>query len=48
MKIEVIMSAYNNVVDLNIVLDAYLRQEYNNYSLCVADDGSDLSVGKLV
>lgn len=48
MKIEVIMSAYNNVVDLNIVLDAYLMQKYNSYSLCVADDGSDSSVGKLV
>jgi glycosyltransferase involved in cell wall biosynthesis len=48
MKIEVIMSAYNKIVDLNIVLDAYLRQEYNKYSLCIADDGSDSSIGKLI
>lgn len=48
MKTEVIMSAYNNVIDLNIVLDAYLMQKDDDYSLCIADDGSDSAVAKLI
>ncbi|WP_237155810.1 glycosyltransferase [Photobacterium leiognathi] len=48
MKIEVIMSAYNNVRDLELVLDGYLNQLDNDFSLCIADDGSTHEVADLI
>jgi len=48
MKIEVIMSAYNNVCDLKLVLDGYIAQSDSNFSLCIADDGSGPEVQQLV
>ncbi|KJF90889.1 glycosyltransferase [Photobacterium leiognathi] len=48
MKIEVIMSAYNNVRDLELVLDGYLNQLDNDFSLCIADDGSTHEVTDLI
>lgn len=48
MQIEVIMAAYNNPRILSLVLDGYLRQRDSDFSLCIADDGSDGSIRKLV
>lgn len=48
MKIEVIMSTYNNVRDLELVLEGYLNQINHNFSLCVADDGSTHEVADLI
>lgn len=48
MKIEVIMSAYNNVRDLKLVLDSYIAQSDNDFSICIADDGSGPEVQLLV
>jgi len=48
MEIEVIMAAYNNVQDMKIVLDAYLRQTDQDFSICIADDGSRDAVKFLV
>lgn len=47
-NMEVIMAAYNNVDVMRLVLDGYLQQEDQNYSLCVADDGSTSEVAELV
>ncbi|MEZ6932475.1 glycosyltransferase [Aeromonas sp. S16(2024)] len=44
MKIEVIMSAYNNPVTLSIVLDGYLEQTDKDFCITVADDGSTAEV----
>ncbi len=48
MKIEVIMSAYNNVCDLQLVLNGYRCQSEPNFSICIADDGSGPEVRHLV
>ncbi|WP_434138453.1 glycosyltransferase [Photobacterium leiognathi] len=48
MKIEVIMSAYNNVRDIELVLNGYLNQLDNDFSLCIADDGSTHEVADLI
>jgi glycosyltransferase involved in cell wall biosynthesis len=46
--IEVIMAAYNNVVVMRLVLDGYLQQKDQDYSLCIADDGSTHEIAELV
>ncbi|MGR5503055.1 glycosyltransferase [Vibrio sp. DNB22_10_4] len=46
--IEVIMAAYNNVRDMRLVFEGYLRQTDRNFSLCVTDDGSGPEVKALV
>lgn len=48
MKTEVIISAYNNVRDLELVLEGYLNQTNHNFSLCIADDGSTHEVADLI
>jgi len=48
MKIEVIMSAYNNLCDLQLVLNGYRRQSEPNFSICIADDGSGPEVRHLI
>lgn len=48
MKIEVIMSAYNNVRDLKLVLDGYVIQSDQDFSICIADDGSGPEVKELI
>ncbi len=47
-SIEVIMAAYNNVGDMRLVLEGYLRQTDKNFELCVADDGSGPEVKQLL
>lgn len=42
------MAAYNNVAVMRLVLDGYLQQKDQNYSLCIADDGSTCEVSELV
>lgn len=44
MKLEVIMSAYNNPRTLSIVLDGYLEQSDRDFYISVADDGSTAEV----
>lgn len=46
--IEVIMAAYNNVRDMRLVFEGYLRQTDANFSLCVTDDGSGPEVKALI
>ncbi|AGH80445.1 family 2 glycosyl transferase [Psychromonas sp. CNPT3] len=48
MKVEVIMSAYNNPRDLKLALDSYVRQTYKNFSICIADDGSESTIEALI
>lgn len=47
-SIEVIMAAYNQVLNTKIVLDGYLRQREKSFSICIADDGSGSQIKKLV
>ena len=47
-SIEVILSAYNAVEPLRIVLDGYRRQTDPSFALAIADDGSGSEVGRLV
>ncbi|WP_239998044.1 glycosyltransferase [Photobacterium phosphoreum] len=47
-KIEFIISTYNNVRDLELVLEGYLYQINHNFSLCIADDGSTHEVAGLI
>ncbi|USE00348.1 glycosyltransferase [Vibrio sp. SCSIO 43133] len=46
-NIEVIMAAYNNVKDMKLVLDGYLRQTDSAFNVCIADDGSTREVADL-
>ncbi|KJG14040.1 MULTISPECIES: glycosyltransferase [Photobacterium] len=48
MNIEVIMSAYNNVEDLKLVLEGFKNQTDDNFSLCIADDGSTDELANLL
>lgn len=47
-SIEVIMAAYNQLLNTKLVLDGYLRQTDRNFSICIADDGSDVGIKNLV
>ena len=47
-SIEVIMAAYNQLLNTKLVLDGYLRQTDQNFSICIADDGSDVGIKNLV
>ncbi len=47
-SIEVIMAAYNNVRDMQLVFEGYLRQTDKSFQLCIADDGSGPEVKTLV
>ncbi|PNH90096.1 glycosyltransferase [Vibrio diazotrophicus] len=47
-KIEVIMAAYNNVRDMRLVFEGYLRQENKDFTICITDDGSGPEVKALV
>ncbi|MCW8348062.1 glycosyltransferase [Vibrio sp. ZSDZ65] len=47
-SVEVIMAAYNNVRDMRLVFDGYLRQNDTDFSLCITDDGSGPEVKALV
>ncbi len=47
-RIEVIMAAYNNVRDMRLVFEGYLRQTNKDFSICVTDDGSGPEVKALV
>ncbi len=40
MKCEVIMSAYNDPDVLNVTLEGFLKQSDQDFSVCIADDGS--------
>ncbi|MGR5094929.1 glycosyltransferase [Vibrio maritimus] len=42
------MTAYNNVRDMRIAFEGYLRQIDSSFSLCVADDGSGPEVRALI
>jgi GT2 family glycosyltransferase len=46
--IEVIITAYNNVRDMRIALEGYLRQTDSSFSICIADDGSGPEVKALI
>jgi GT2 family glycosyltransferase len=47
-SIEVIMAAYNNVRDMRLVFEGYLRQTDSDFCLCVTDDGSGPEVKSLI
>ena len=47
-RIEVIMAAYNNVRDMRLVFEGYLRQVNKDFTICVTDDGSGPEVKALV
>lgn len=48
MKLEVILSAYNDRDVLNIVLQGYMQQQDSDFEICVADDGSGPAIRELV
>ncbi|MGF1751222.1 glycosyltransferase [Vibrio cionasavignyae] len=47
-SIEVIMAAYNNVTDMQLVFEGYLNQTEHNFSICICDDGSGPEVKSLI
>ncbi|USD60299.1 glycosyltransferase [Vibrio sp. SCSIO 43140] len=47
-SIEVIITTYNNVRDMRIALEGYLRQTDSSFSLCIADDGSGPEIKALI
>ncbi|WP_217987676.1 glycosyltransferase [Halomonas salipaludis] len=47
-SLEVVMAAYNDPEVLTLTLEGYRRQTDRNFSLCIADDGSEPEVAEVV
>ncbi len=48
MTFEVLMSAYNDAHNLKPVFDGYLLQTDQDFSICIADDGSGQAVKQII
>lgn len=48
MKASLIISIYNNIPFLKVVLDSLVQQTYNKFEIIIAEDGEDAAVAKFI
>ena len=48
MKASLIISIYNNIPFLKVVLDSLVQQTYNKFEIIIAEDGEDAAVAEFI